>query len=149
MDLNIYLFFDGQCEEAFKVYARVLGAKISTLMRYGDLKDGPLSFKGNDRVIHASLQVGDRILMGSDTPPTSGAMPGQEYVKPRGFRANIGVSTPGEAERIFDALAEGGNVTKPMAETFFAHRFGMLTDRFGTPWMVTCGKQQGAARNTG
>jgi len=149
MDLNTYLFFDGQCEAAFKLYARVLGGKISTLMRYGEVKDGPSSFKGNQRVIHASLQVGDRILMGSDTPPGSGAMPGQHYTKPQGFYANIGVDTPAAAERIFSALAEDGSVAMPMAETFFAHRFGMLTDRFGTPWMVTCGKQQGAARKNG
>jgi PhnB protein len=147
MDLNTYLFFDGQCEEAFKLYERVLGGKICGLMRYGDVQEGPLSLKGSNRVIHASLRVGDRILMGSDTPPAGGAMPGQQYLKPQGFRTNIGVDTPAEAERIFNALAEGGSVTMPMAETFFAHRFGMFTDRFGAPWMVTCSKQQVADRS--
>jgi PhnB protein len=85
MDLNTYLFFDGQCEEAFTLYERVLGGKICGLMRYHDVTDGPLSFKGSNRVIHASLQIGSHILMGSDTPPGGGTMAGQQYVRPQGF----------------------------------------------------------------
>jgi PhnB protein len=145
MDLNTYLFFDGQCEEAFKLYEKVLGGRITALMRYGDVPSGPAVFKGNTRVIHTNLQVGDRVLMGSDTPPAGlGPMPSghqpDAYKTPQGFRANISVDTPAEAERIYHALAENGTVAMPIGETFFAHRFGMLNDRFGTPWMVTCPK---------
>jgi len=145
MDLNTYLFFDGQCEEAFKLYEKVLGGRITALMRYGDVPSGPAVLKGNTRVIHTNLQVGDRVLMGSDTPPAGlGPMPSghqpDAYKTPQGFRANISVDTPAEAERIYHALAENGTVAMPIGETFFAHRFGMLNDRFGTPWMVTCPK---------
>jgi len=150
MDLNTYLFFDGQCEDAFRLYEKVLGGKITGLMRYSDVPSGPPAFKGCNRVIHASLRVGDRVLMGSDTPPggldpmPSGHRP-EAYKSPQGFRANVTVDTPAEAERIYHALAEDGVVAMPIGETFFAHRFGMLNDRFGTPWMVTCPKPMQAA----
>jgi PhnB protein len=150
MDLNTYLFFNGQCEDAFRLYEKVLGGKITGLMRYADVPSGPPAFKGCKRVIHVSLRVGDRVLMGSDTPPggldpmPSGHRP-EEYKTPQGFRANVAVDTPAEAERIYHALAEGGAITMPMGETFFARRFGMLNDRFGTPWMITCLKPIEAA----
>jgi uncharacterized protein YndB with AHSA1/START domain/uncharacterized glyoxalase superfamily protein PhnB len=150
MDLNTYLFFDGQCEDAFRLYEKALGGKITTLMRYSDAPSGPAAFKGCNRVIHVSLRVGDRVLMGSDTPPDdldpmpSGHRP-EAHETPQGFRANVTVDTPAEAERIYDALAEGGAVAMPIGETFFAQRFGMLNDRFGTPWMITCPKPMPAA----
>lgn len=146
MDLNTYLFFDGQCEQAFRLYEKVLGGTITGLMRYADVPGGPPGFQGSDRTIHACLQVNDRFLMGSDTPP-AGSQPmasgecNGEYRPPQGFRANISVDTPAEADRIFHVLADGGAVSMPIGETFFAHRFGMLEDRFGTPWMVTCPRQ--------
>jgi PhnB protein len=121
----------------------VLGGKIAGLMRYADVPSGPPAFKGCNRVIHVSLRVGDRVLMGSDTPPSgvnpmpSGHRP-EAYKKPQGFRANVTVDTPAEAERIYHALAEGGTIAMPIGETFFAQRFGMLDDKFGTPWMITC-----------
>jgi PhnB protein len=151
MDLNTYLFFDGQCEDAFRLYEKVLGGKIAGLMRYADVPSGPPAFKGCSRVIHVSLRVGDRVLMGSDTPPSgvdpmpSGHRP-EAYKKPQGFRANVTVDTPAEAERIYHALAEGGTIAMPIGETFFAQRFGMLDDRFGTPWMITCVKPIQAAQ---
>jgi len=152
MDLNTYLFFDGQCEEAFKLYEKVFGGRITALMRYGDVPSGPAAFKGNGRVIHVNLQVGDRVLMGSDTPPAGlDPMPGHEpnvHKTPQGFRSNATVDTPAEADRIYSALAEGGTIVAPIGETFFAHRFGMLNDRFGTPWMITCPKQMGQAETS-
>jgi uncharacterized glyoxalase superfamily protein PhnB/uncharacterized protein YndB with AHSA1/START domain len=143
MDLNTYLFFDGRCEEAFRFYENVLGGKLAGLMRYADAPSAPPSFKGCNRVIHVSLRVGDRVLMGSDMPaggldPTPPEHQPEAYKPPRGFRANVTVDTPAEAERIYQALAEGGTIAMPIAETFFAQRFGMLNDRFGTPWMITC-----------
>jgi uncharacterized glyoxalase superfamily protein PhnB/uncharacterized protein YndB with AHSA1/START domain len=143
MDLNTYLFFDGQCEEAFRLYENVLGGKLAGQMRYADAPSAPPSFKGCNRVIHVSLRVGDRVLMGSDMPaggldPTPPEHQPEAYKTPRGFRANVSVDSPAEAERIYQALAEGGTIAMPIAETFFARRFGMLNDRFGTPWMITC-----------
>jgi len=143
VDLNTYLFFDGQCEEAFRLYEKVLGGRITALMRYADMPSGPPAFKGCNRVVHVSLQAGGRLLMGGDTPPAgfepmpSGGQP-DPYRRPQGFRANVVVDTPDEAERIYQAFAEGGTICMPMEETFFARRFGMLNDRFGTPWMITC-----------
>ncbi len=150
MDLNTYLFFDGQCEDAFRLYEKVLDGRITGLMRYADVPSGPPAFKGSNRVIHVSLRVGDRVLMGSDTSPggldpmPSGQRP-EEHKTPQGFRANVTVDTAAEAERIYHALAEGGAIAMPMGETFFAQRFGMLTDKFGTPWMITCLKPMQAA----
>ena len=83
------------------------------------------------RIMHARLQVGDRLLMGADAPP-------QFASKPQGFCVSIQVDDPVEAERIFRELGEGGVVQMPMAETLWARRFGMLVDKFGTPWMVNC-----------
>jgi uncharacterized glyoxalase superfamily protein PhnB/uncharacterized protein YndB with AHSA1/START domain len=145
MDLNTYLFFDGQCEEAFRLYEKVLGGKLAGLMRYADVPSGPPAFKGCNRVIHASLHVGDRVLMGSDMP-AGGPAPTPHRPEadktPRGLRTNVTADTPAEAERIYHALAEGGTIAMPIAETFFAQRFGMLDDKFGTPWMITCLKPQ-------
>jgi len=150
MDLNAYLYFDGQCEDAFRLYEKVLGGRIKGLVRYADVPSGPPAFKGCNRVIHVSLSIGDRILMGSDTPPDGvdpmrcGHRP-EAHKTPQGFRANVTVDTPTEADRIYHALVEGGKVAVPIGETFFARRFGMVNDRFGTPWMVTCPKPMYAA----
>ena len=139
MDLNTYLLFDGQCEAAFKLYENVLGGRIVMMMKYADApSDQPISKDSANRIMHARLQVGGSVLMGSDAPS-------EHFSKPQGFRANITVKDPVEAERIFHALAEGGTVTMPIAETFWARRFGMLTDKFGIPWMVNCEKPMGAA----
>ena len=84
-----------------------------------------------DKIMHASLKVGDALLMGSDAPP-------QYQERMGGFSVSTSVQDPNEAERIFTALAKGGNVRMPLQETFWAQRFGMLVDQFGVPWMVNC-----------
>jgi PhnB protein len=134
MQLNPYLMFKGQCEEAFTFYAKVLGGKIVAMMTHeGTPAEGNVPAEWRKKIIHARLQVGDMLLMASDAPPThSESM--------QGFKVNIGVDDPKEAERIFQALSEGGTVQMPIQETFWAVRFGMLVDRFGTPWMVNCEK---------
>jgi PhnB protein len=133
VQLNPYLTFDGKCETAFKFYERVLGGKLLFMMKYGD---GPMaaqtSAEFKDRIMHARLAVGgDKLLMGSDAPP-------QMYEPMKGVSVTLSVDTPADAERIFNALAENGTVRMPIQETFWALRFGMLTDQFGTPWMVNC-----------
>lgn len=143
MDLVTYLAFDGQCEVAFKHYEKVLGGKILMMMKGSDVPPGvPAPPEGADRIMHARLQVGDRLLMGGDAPS-------QFFSKPQGFCVNIMTDTPAEAERIFRDLGKGGTVTMPMAETFWAQRFGMLTDKFGTPWMINCEARAAAAETLG
>lgn len=135
-DLVTYLSFDGQCEAAFKHYEKILGGKILMMLRYADAPADagvPQTAETVARIMHARLQVGDRLLM-------DGAAPPQFATKPQGFCVSLQVDEPGEAERIFRALGEGGMVQMPISETFFARRFGMLIDKFGTPWMVNCEK---------
>jgi PhnB protein len=134
VQLNSYLIFNGNCEEAFKFYEKCLGGKIEAMMTHeGTPAAGQVPAEWSKKIMHARMTVDGYLLMASDAPPN-------DYSKPKGFSVNIGVKEPAEAERIFNALAEGGTVHMPIAETFWAIRFGMLTDRFGTPWMVNCEK---------
>jgi PhnB protein len=132
MDLNPYLTFDGQCEAAFEFYERCLGGKIVTMMNH---EDSPIADQvpadWGKRIMHARLTVGDGVLMGSDSPP-------EHYEQPKGFSVSLQVKQPAEAERVFQALAEGGTVLMPIQQTFWATRFGMLVDRFAIPWMINC-----------
>jgi PhnB protein len=131
--LDSYLFFDGQCAEAMRFYEKTLGGKIEMTMTYGEAPDPAQCPPGaKDRIMHTSMLVDGRRLMASDVPP------GQ--AKPmQGFALSIGYPAPDEGRRVFDALAEGGQVMMPFGKTFWAEGFGMLTDRFGTPWMVAGG----------
>jgi len=132
MQLNPYLSFDGQCEAAFKFYEASLGGKIVAMVTYGGSPMADQMPPGSsDKILHARLVVGDTVLMGSDSPPEC-------HDDMKGFSVAIGVEDPADAERVFTALAEGGTVRMPMQQTFWAARFGMLVDRFGTPWMVNC-----------
>jgi len=134
MQIAPYLSFDGQCAEAFRFYEKILGGKNLFIMRMGDspvAKDVPND--SHDRIMHASLEIGNTRLMGADGPS------GRD-VAPRGFCVSLHVEGTAEAERLFAALGDGGNVDMPMQETFWARRFGMCTDRFGIPWMINCEK---------
>jgi PhnB protein len=132
MQMNPYLMFDGQCEAAFKFYERCLGGNIAALLTYGESPmAAQMPSEERGKIMHARLVVGDKVLMGGDAPQG-------HYEKPQGFTVTLGIDDPGEAERVFDALAEGGSVRMPLQETFWALRFGMLVDRFGTPWMINC-----------
>lgn len=135
MRIDPYLYFDGTCAEAFKAYAALLGGE-PVLMPYGDAPPCPGSdATAPERIMHAGLAIGDQFLMASDVPPGT---PLPEA--PHAF-VNLGVDSDADAERIFAALSDGGEVRAPMAETFFAHRFGMVVDRFGTGWMVMRSKR--------
>ena len=132
MKLNTYLTFSGQCKEAFNFYERCLGGKIEFMMTYGESPmAGQVTPEFGDRIMHVTLSVGDGALMGCDSPP-------QHYQKAQGFLVQLGLTDPAEAERLFQALSENGSVTMPLQKTFWAARFGMLVDRFGTPWMINC-----------
>ena len=132
MKLNPHIAFGGQCEEAFKFYERCLGAKIVTMLSYGDspmAEQVPADWRS--KILHATLTVGENVLMGADVLP-------EQYQPPRGFHIAVGIQDPGEAERVFEALSEGGTVQMPIQKTFWAVRFGVLLDRFGISWEVNC-----------
>jgi PhnB protein len=132
MQLNPYLTFNGQCEAAFKFYERCLGGKIEAMIEHaGTPVEQHVPPEWRKKILHASLTVGGEVLMGSDAPP-------DRYEEPKGFSVSLQIKDPADAERIFAALAENGAVRMPLQQTFWAHRFGMLVDRFGTPWMINC-----------
>ena len=134
MKINASLFFNGNCEEALKFYERSLGGKIAFQTTYGETpmaKETPK--ERHHKIIHARFVVGDNILMAADCPP-------DRFDEPKGFYITINLDKPEEAERIFAALSEKASVSMPLQETFWAHRFGMLTDQFGIPWMINCEK---------
>jgi PhnB protein len=132
MQLASYVAFNGNCQEAFKFYEQVLGGKIEMML---DHASTPMAAEFPpdwlSRIMHARLVVGDAVLMGADAPP-------DHYKAPSGFSVSLHTKSPAEADRIFHALVEGGTVVMPIAETFWSPRFGMLTDRFGVPWMINC-----------
>ena len=125
-----YLNFAGNAREAMDFYAEVFGGKITQRFTYGESpmaeQCGPTSA---EQIMHSQVEVGNAMLMGADGPPPHEA--GSTCV-------NIAIDTPEEAERIFAALSEGGSVQCPIAETFWAHRFGLLTDKYGKGWLVNC-----------
>jgi PhnB protein len=131
--LDSYLFFDGNCAEAMRFYQRVTGGELKPMMKYSDAPPSQQCPAGSeDRIMHTALVIDGRNLMASDTPAGQG--------KPmQGFSLSLYYDSPEEAKRKFDMLAEGGSVFMPMGPTFWAKAFGMLTDRFGTPWMVSGG----------
>lgn len=131
MQIHPYLIFDGDCADAFRAYERILGGEIE-IKTHGEAPGGDQAPpEMRDRVMHVRLVVGGAVLMGSDSPP-------EHYEKPGGTHVSLNVENAGDADRIFRALAEGGKVTMPMEKTFWASRFGMLVDRFGTRWMINC-----------
>ena len=134
MQVQPYLFFDGRCEEALEFYKKAIGAKVGALMRWKDSPDKSMATPGNaDKVMHASFQIGDSTVMGSD---------GRNEGKPNfhGFALSISAPNEAEADKMFAALGDGGQVTLAMTKTFFSPRFGMLTDKFGVGWMIIVGE---------
>lgn len=133
MQVQPYLFFDGRCEEAAEFYRRVLGAEVVSMMRFKDNPEpGTNPPAAEDKVMHMSLRIGETTVMLSD-----GNCLGQPAFQ--GFSLAVSVADDAEAERVFAALADGGQVQMPMAKTFFSSRFGMLADRYGVSWMVLVG----------
>ena len=134
MRLNPYLSFDGQCEAAFKFYERCLRGKIIMLVKYGDSPlAGQTPPQWHQRVLHATFSWGEHKLQGADALP-------ETYRKPQGFSVMVNIDSAVEAERIFNALSADGTVQIPLQESFWAARFGVLVDQYGTPWTINCGK---------
>ena len=134
MHLNPYLNFNGQCETAFRFYEQCFGGRIIAMSPFaGSPMETEVPPEWRGKILHARMQVGTVLLMGGDELP-------EAYEAPRGFNVTLGIDEPAEAERIFAALAESGTVRMPLQETFWAVRFGMVTDRFGIPWMINCEK---------
>jgi PhnB protein len=132
MTLNPHLSFNGQCEAAFKLYERCLGAKNAFMLKWGDspMKDqAPPEWR--DKIAHATLILENTSVAGSDPLPS-------QYERPKGFSLLLNLSNLDEAERIFQTLAENGTVQMPMQQTFWAVRFGSLVDQFGIPWAINC-----------
>jgi PhnB protein len=132
MQVNPYLFYDGNCEAALRFYQKVLGAKIEAMLPYeGGPADMPVPPEWKKKIMHAKITVDGEVIMASD------AFPGN-FHQPQGFSVSLQVANPVDAERRFNALAEGGNITMPFSKPFFSKGFGMCVDQFGIPWMVNC-----------
>jgi len=133
MKVQPYLFFDGRCEEAIAFYKKALGAEVVYMMRFNESPDPPppgmVAPGSENKIMHAAMRIGETEVMASD---------GRAMGKPefKGVTLSLSASSEAEADRLFNALAEGGQVQMPIGKTFFSPRFGMVADRFGVSWMV-------------
>lgn len=132
MQVQPYLFFNGNCQEALEFYRRTFGAEMQMMMRYSEspepMPPGMVPPGSENKIMHASLRIGETVLMASDDC--------SEHHGFQGFSLSISVPDTNAAKRVFAALAEGGQVKMPLTKTFWSPQFGMLTDRFGVGWMV-------------
>lgn len=134
MSLTPHLFFSGDCEAALRFYAETLGGKVLVMLRYAETPAaGQTQPEWQQKIIHARIDVGGTVLMAADAPPGRQA-------PMSGFTVTFNTPDPAEADRVFQALSDSATITMPIQETFWAKRFAMLTDRFGTPWMINCEK---------
>lgn len=133
MNVQPYLFFDGKCEEALEFYKSAIGAKVDMMMRFSEAPEKPpegaMPAGSEKKIMHAAFKVGDTQIMASD---------GHCAGKPsfQGFGLTLNAANDAEADKLFNAVGKGGQVQQPLTKTFFASRFGMVTDRFGVMWMV-------------
>lgn len=134
MKLHTFLNYGGNCEQALRFYEQHLGGRITFLMRRSEQPEQPVKWPGWESSIqYATMDLGETQLMASDVPP--------DHFQPmRSVYLSLTVESPDEADRIWALLSDGGQILMPNEETFFAHRFGQLRDRFGTSWMILCPK---------
>ena len=130
MQVQSYLMFNGRCEEAIEFYNKALGAKVEMLMRFKDAPEGQCAPGTADKVMHSSFRIGDTVVMASD-----GMSIGQP-LEFKGFSLTLDAKDETEADRLFNALADGGKVFQPLIKTFFSPKFGVVSDKFGVSWMV-------------
>ncbi len=128
--IDSYLFFDGNCADAMRFYERTLGGKLEMMTHAQSPVANQAPPGSADRIMHARLDFGGRVLMASDS------MAGHPYDGMKGFSLSLSYPDVAQGKRIFDSLADGGRVTMPFQKTFWAEGFGMLVDRFGAPWMI-------------
>jgi PhnB protein len=139
-ELQPYLFFTGNCEEALKFYQGIFGGEIGEISRWKDMPSDaggpPVTPENQNKVMHADFKSGAVAFMGAD------ASPGKQYGE-GAISLSLGLSDEAEAQRIFDALSAGGKVEMPLQDTFWGAKFGMFTDKFGIDWMINCQKDRG------
>ena len=138
MAFHPYLLFGGNCREAFVRYQEIFGGELTLLTMKDMPGDEPVPAEQADMIMHAALKIDGNLLMASDDPTTDNFGPVQ------GMQVNYAVEDAGEAERVFNLLADGGKLTMPIGPTFWSPMFGMCVDRFGTPWMVNAEDPQQA-----
>ncbi len=137
---NVYLNFNGNCEEAFNFYKSVFGGEFGYLGRFGEMPETEgykVAEADKNKIMHVSLAIGNSILMGSDT----GEEYGKSFVQGNNFSVSVTAASKQEADELFAGLAVGGQVTMPMNNTFWGDYFGMLTDKFGINWMISFNEQ--------
>jgi PhnB protein len=143
MELQPYLFFTGNCEEALNFYKKIFGGEVTQMMRWKDMPQGgggpEVTPETENMVMHATFKSPEFSFMASD------ATPGKQYGEGN-ISLSIGLTDPAQGQRIFDALAQGGNVEQPFGDAFWGAKFGMLTDKYGIDWMINC-QLQGASVN--
>jgi PhnB protein len=131
MNINPYIHFHGNCADAFRFYQKCLGGELG-MMTWGETPNSEqVDAAWRDKITHAQLTTEGAVIMGADAPP------GMQHPL-GGFAVTINVQEPAQAEKLFTALAQGGNINMPLQQTFWAKSFGMLVDKFGVPWMVNC-----------
>ena len=132
MQMHVYVGFNGQCEAAFKFYERCLGAKPGPMFRYeGSPMANTVPPEWQSKIMHASLTVGEQVLLGADLGP-------DKYEEPKGFSLSLQMTSAREADAVFRELAKEGRVLMPIEKTFWAERFGVVVDRFGVQWLINC-----------
>jgi PhnB protein len=137
MELDIYLNYGGNCEQAFRFYEKHLGGKITFLMTHGEIQNSNVPPEWGKAILHARIEIGGTVLMGADIPP--------DRFKPmRSAYLTLLLESDAEADRIYALLSDGGEIFMKMEETFYASRFAMLRDRFGTSWMLLHERPQNA-----
>jgi PhnB protein len=132
IQINPYLNYTGNCEEAFNFYRSVFGGEFTYFSRMGDIPEMEVNDQDKNKVMHVSLPIGENILMGSDVPSSMDS----STAIGNNISISVNLDNSDEARRIFEALAEGGVITMPLGETFWSPLFGMCIDKFGIPWMV-------------
>ena len=135
MRLDIYVNYRGNCEQAFRFYEQHLGGRITGMVRHGEQPNPSIPADWQDKVLHARIEIGTTVLMGADIPQAEPM---------RSAYLTLRFATTEETERVYAVLTEGGEIFMEMEETFYAHRFAMLRDKFGTSWMLLCEKEMQA-----